>query len=325
VSKSGSKTAKRTSVSVGIFLDVGGRDLNMELVAGEAGLKRRIPEVAIHRPGLALTGFFKHFAEHRIQVLGMAEYAYLSSLEVEERTVRLRRFFERKIPCVIMGRSKRPFPEMIELAEEFKTPVLRSKMITKHLITAATIIMENLSAPRAKAQGTMLEIQGIGVLIEGKPGMGKSETALALIRHGGALVSDDVTALRLDSAGSVLAAAVDVTRFHMEIRGVGIVHVPSLFGVASVRGEKRLELVVTLCKPGECELGGANLYAHGSRDFLGVEIPRVHIPVAPGRDIANVVEAAALDYKLRILGHDAEKELDENLIALLQRGRAGSE
>ncbi|MDP6491165.1 MAG: hypothetical protein QGG69_05295 [Kiritimatiellia bacterium] len=110
MSKSGSKTAKRTSVSVGIFLDVGGRDLNMELVAGEAGLKRRIPEVAIHRPGLALTGFFKHFAEHRIQVLGMAEYAYLSSLEVEERTVRLRRFFERKIPCVIMGRSKRPFP-----------------------------------------------------------------------------------------------------------------------------------------------------------------------------------------------------------------------
>jgi HPr kinase/phosphorylase len=122
-----------------------------------------------------------------------------------------------------------------------------------------------------------------------------------------------------------MAAAVDVTRFHMEIRGVGIVHVPSLFGVASVRGEKRLELVVTLCKPGECEMGGANLYSHGTRTFLGVEIPRVHIPVAPGRDIANVVEAAALDHKLRMLGHDAEKELDENLMALLQRGRAGSE
>ncbi len=325
MSTSEAKSVKRTSVSVGTFLDVGGRDLSVELVAGGKGLKRRIPEVAINRPGLALTGFYKSFPEHRIQVLGMAEYAYLLSLEAEERSMRLRRFFERKMPCVILGRSKRPFPELIELAEEFRTPVLRSKMITKHLITAATIIMENLTAPREKTQGTMLEIQGAGVLIEGKPGMGKSETALALIRRGGALVSDDVTALRLDSAGAVMASAVDVTRFHMEIRGVGIVHVPSLFGVASVRGEKRLELVVTLCKTGECALGAADLYAHGSRTFLGVDIPRVHIPIAPGRDIANVVEAAALDHKLRMLGHNAEKELDENLMALLQRGRNGSE
>jgi HPr kinase/phosphorylase len=255
----------------------------------------------------------------------MAEYSYLQSLAPDERSVRLRQFFARKMPCVILGRSKRPFREIVDLAEEFRTPVLRSKMITKHLINAATIILENLTAPRAKAQGTMLEIQGLGVLIEGKPGMGKSETALALIQRGGALVSDDITALRLDSAGSVLASAVDVTRFHMEIRGVGIVHVPSLFGVASVRGEKRLELVVTLCKFSEMETGNANLYTHGTRRFLGVEIPCVHIPIAPGRDIANVVEAAALDQKLRVLGHDAEKELDENLMALMQRGRNGSE
>ena len=320
-----SKSVPRTSVSVRTFLEVGGRDLGMELVAGKAGLRRHIPEVAINRPGLALTGFYKSFPQHRVQVLGMAEYSYLLSLSAAERAARLRTFFERKIPCLILGRSKRPFPEIIELAEEFRTPVLRSKMITKHLINAATIILENLTAPRAKAQGTMLEIHGIGVLIEGKPGMGKSETALALIRRGGALVSDDITALRLDSAGSVLASPVDVTRFHMEIRGVGIVHVPSLFGVASVRGEKRLELVVSLCKPGELKLGAADLYAHETRSFLGVDIPRVHIPVAPGRDIANVVEAAALDQKLRVLGHDAEKELDENLMALLQRGRNGSE
>lgn len=319
------KKAQRTSVSVRTFLEVGVRDLGMELVAGEAGLRRRIPEITLNRPGLALTGFYKHFPERRIQVLGMAEYAYLSSLTEKARAQRLRAFFERKIPCVILGRSKRPFPEMAELAEAFRTPVLRSNMITKHLINAATIIMENLTAPRMKAQGTMLEFQGIGVLIEGKPGMGKSETALALVQRGGALVSDDITALRLDSAGTVLASAVDVTRFHMEIRGVGIVHVPSLFGVSSVRGEKRLELVVTLCKPGECEMGGTNLYAHGMRQFLGVDVSRVWIPVAPGRDIANVVEAAALDHKLRMLGHDAEKELDENLMALLQRGRNGSE
>ena len=325
MSKQAAGKIARTSVRVGTFFEVGGRDLGMELVAGEAGLNRRIPEVTINRPGLALTGFYSSFPQRRIQVLGLAEYSYLSSLDPALRAERLRAFFARKIPCVILGRSKRPFPEIMELAGEFKTPVFRSNMITKHLINTATIIMENLTAPRGKAQGTMLEIHGIGVLIEGKPGMGKSETALALIRRGGALVSDDVTSLRLDSAGSVLGSPVDVTRFHMEIRGVGIVHVPSLFGVASVRGEKRLELVVTLCKPGEVDLGDADLHSHGVRSLLGVDVPRVHIPVAPGRDIANVVEAAALDQKLRTLGHDAEKELDENLMALLQRGRNGSE
>ncbi len=319
------KDPTRSDVTVRTLLEVGRADLEIELVAGERGLGRRIPEITINRPGLALTGFFEHFAPRRVQVLGWAEYAYLGSLDAGARTERLRQFFQRKLPCVVLARGKRGFPEMTALAEEFRTPLLRTRKVTKHFVNAATIVMENLTAPRLKALGTMLEIQGIGVLIEGKPGMGKSETALALIRRGGALVSDDVTSLRLDSAGSVLGAAVDVTRFHMEIRGVGIVHVPSLFGVASVRGEKKLELVVTLCQPSECEPGGRNLSERGFREFLGVEIPRVFIPVAPGRDIANVVEAAALDQKLRTLGHDAEKELDANLMALLSRGRNGSE
>jgi len=315
----------RTGVTVGTLLEVGRRDLEIELVAGKAGLDRKIAEITINRPGLAMTGFFEHFPHRRLQVLGLAEYAYLSSMTESEQEERLRRFFERRIPCVVLARGKKDFPALVSLAEEFRTPLLRTRKVTKHFVNAATIVMENLTAPRVKAQGTMLEIQGIGVLIEGKPGMGKSETALALIRRGGALVSDDVTSLRLDSAGSVLGAAVDVTRFHMEIRGVGIVHVPSLFGVASVRGEKKLELVVTLCDPSECEPGGRNFSERGMRSFLGVAVPRVFIPVAPSRDIANVVEAAALDQKLRTLGHDAEKELDANLMALLSRGRDGSE
>ena len=314
-----------TPVDVGTFLEVGGKDLKMELVAGKAGLGRRISERSINRPGLAMSGFFEHFPHRRIQVLGLAEHAYLASLPAEERVQRLRAFFKHKIPCAVLTRGKRSPPEISDLAEACRIPLLRSRMITKHFVNAATIVMENLTAPRMKAQGTMLEIQGIGVLIEGKAGMGKSETALALIQRGGALVSDDITALRLDSAGAIIAAAVDVTRYHMEIRGVGIVHVPSLFGVSSVRGEKKLELVVTLCQPGECEVGAENVYARSTRAFMGAEIPRVFIPVAPGRDIANVVEAAALDQKLRMLGHDAEKELDANLIAMISGGRNGSE
>lgn len=313
------------SVPVVSFLETGRKTLKMELTAGATGLNHHITEAAINRPGLALTGFFQYFAHRRIQVLGLAENTYLASLSEEERENRLRKFFEKKIPCVVMARNRKIFPEMTKLAEEFRVPVLKTKMITKHFINAATIIMENLMAPRITAQGTMVEIMGIGVLIEGKPGMGKSEIALGLIKRGYALVSDDVTTLRLDSAGSVIGSPVDVTRYHMEIRGLGIIHVPSLFGVTSVREEKRLDLVVTLCEPGtedEEDKGGG---LKRTRKLLGVHIPWVFIPVAPGRDLANVVETAALDQKLRRLGHDAVKELDEKLMALMSGGNDASE
>jgi HPr kinase/phosphorylase len=204
-------------------------------------------------------------------------------------------------------------------------PVLRTKMITKHFVNAATILMENLMAPRTNLQGTMVEIMGIGVLLEGRPGMGKSELALGLIRKGAALVADDITALRVDSAGAVLGSAMGVTRYHLEIRGLGIIHVPSLFGVASVRGEKKLDLVVTLCEPRDFEQEDRSGHSRRTRAILGVSVPQVLIPVTPGKDLANVVEAAALDQKLRELGHDAAKELDATLIAKMTGGQIGSE
>ena len=318
-------SSQRNTVRVADFLETAGDSLKVHLVAGESGLRRSIIEPTISRPGLALTGFFKHFAYKRIQVIGMAEHAYLTSLSDEERRHRLNDFFASRVPCVVVSRNKRVFHELHELAEEFKVPVLQTAMVTKHFINAATIIMENMRAPTMKVQGTMVEILGVGVLLEGKAGMGKSETALGLIKKGYALVSDDITSFRLDSAGSVLGSPVSVTRYHMEIRGLGIIHVPSLFGVSAVRGEKVLDLVVSLREPGEDEdyRGGG---ARQTRAILGKEFPCVSIPVAPGRDIVNVVETAALDQKLRRLGHDAAKELDEKLMrVMLQGGKDGSE
>jgi HPr kinase/phosphorylase len=258
-------------------------------------------------------------------VIGLAEYAYLLSMTEPDRLRRLRDFFASNIPCVVVTRAKKVFPEIEELAKEFGVPVLRTKMVTKHFVNAATIIMENLMAPRMTIQGTMIEILGIGVLLEGKPGMGKSETALGLIKKGHALVSDDITALRLDSAGSIIASPLEATRYHMEIRGVGIIHVPSLFGVASVREEKRLDLVVSLCHPGTKDEENRGGEVKTTRTLLGVEVPQIYLPVAPGRDLANVVETAALDERLRRLGHDAAKELDEKLMTLLSKGMDGSE
>jgi len=318
-------SAKAVKVTAGTFLETGKSPLVMELAGGTKGLDNHIIEATLNRPGLALSGFFEHFAYKRIQVIGLAEYAYLSSMSNVDRAERLRAFFASKIPCVVLTRGKAVFPEIGELAEEFSVPVFKTRMVTKHFVNAATIIMENLMAPRMTIQGTMIEILGIGVLIEGRPGMGKSETALGLIKKGHALVSDDVTALRIDSAGAVIAAPLEVTRYHMEIRGLGIIHVPSLFGVASVREEKRLDLVVTLCPPGTKDEENRGGEIKTVRAILGVNVPQIFIPVAPGRDLTNVIEAAALDQRLRRLGHDAAKELDEKLMALMNKGLDGSE
>lgn len=313
---------KRPRVTVGDFIEASKSAMNLKLVAGEAGLKRRINEAAVNRPGLALTGFYKYFANRRIQVIGLAEISYLASVSKAIRSKYLRKFFGQKLPCVVFTRGKQVPPEVIKLANEFGVPVLRTPVITKDFVNATTIVMENLSAPRSKIQGTMMEIMGIGVLIDGAPGVGKSDTALALIRKGNALVSDDVTSVRVDSAGSIIASPVSITRYHMEIRGLGIIHVPSLFGVSSVRNEKKLDVVITLCS----EAQRAKEFRGGEEfpvvDILGIDVPHIIIAVIPGRDIANIVEAATLDLKLKRLGHDAEKELDEKLVRIMTGGQA---
>ncbi len=321
----GKTVDRRRSITVADFLKAGGDRLKLEVLGGKAGLSRPIGEAAINRPGLGLAGFFKHFPEQRIQVMGLAEHAYLVSLGAEERTRRSEELFARKVPCVVFTRGKRVPPEIVAMADKHRITVLKTPLITKHFINAATIIMENLRAPRQKVQGTMVEIMGLGVMLEGRSGLGKSDTALALVRRGHSLVSDDITALRRDTSGSLIASPVKVTQYHMEIRGLGIIHVPSLFGVASVREEKKLDLVVTLSARGKEGDGDALPNSSRTRTFLGVDIPQVFVTVEPGRDIANVVETAALNMKLRRLGHDAEKELDERLMALLSEGRDASE
>jgi len=227
------------------LLDNGAERLSLELVWGEGLLDRTIEEKAINRPGLALTGFFQYFAQRRLQVFGLAEFTYLKSLSTEDRETRLREMFEKDVPAVIISRNRNPLPELRALAEEYKTPLFRTTMITSHFINECTLVLEELTAPRERVQGTMLEIMGIGVLLQGPAGIGKSETALSLIGRGYSLVADDVTEM-VRTGGRVMAFANELTRYHMEIRGVGIVHVPSLFGVAAIRRDAMLDIVINL-------------------------------------------------------------------------------
>ncbi len=313
------------SLTVRQFLEAGRVVLELDVFQGGEHLDRAVPEPAINRPGLALAGFLRYFAHRRIQVIGLAELTYLKGLSPEERVARIRAFFEAEIPCLVFARSIRPVREIRQMAREFRVPILRSQLITGRFVQLAAVLIEDLTAPRQRYQGTMVDIMGIGVIIEGPPGVGKSETALGLVARGHSLVADDLVELRRSSLGEVFGTASDITRFHMEIRGLGIIHVPSLYGVTSVRREKRLDMIVRLERalgPEEEERTGLD---QGSRDVLGVPIPFFRIPVVAGRDISLIVEAAALNFRLRQLGHDAAKELDQRIMERLgaERIRSG--
>ncbi|MDD5677307.1 MAG: HPr(Ser) kinase/phosphatase [Kiritimatiellae bacterium] len=307
------------AITINEFFKSASGKTSLELIAGNRGMDRIIHEPAIHRPGLALAGFFQHFACRRVQVIGMAEHDYLASLSRARRYAALRGLFNHHIPCLVICRNRKPCPEIIAISRACRVPVFRSPMITGTFINTATVIMENLFAPTLTVQGTMIDIMGIGVLIEGCPGIGKSEAALALIVRGYSLVADDFVILRRHDDRTIVAASAPVTRYHMELRGLGIIHVPSLFGVASVRDEKTLDLIVTLRKVNELEDQGLGMVP-ASRNVLGVELPHVTIPVAPGRELANIIEVASMNEKLKRLGHDAAKELDEKLMAVLAKG-----
>ena len=296
--------------------------LNVTFEAGEQYLDNVIHEGSLNRPGLALAGFTQYFAQRRIQVLGLAELTYLKSLEERARRQRITTFFSSGIPCVAITRNRHASADMKELAETYKVPLMRSPMITMRFINQGTVILEDLLSPQTRVHGTMVDIMGIGVLIEGEPGIGKSETALALIERGHSLVADDVTILQRSSTAEIMAKPVDVTRYHMEIRGLGIIHVPSLFGVASMRNSKRLDLIIRLIRPEPgYEMDRTGLQPK-TRDVFGESIPFITLPVGLGRDIAHVVEVAALNQKLKQLGHDAAKELDERLMQMLEeKGR----
>jgi len=312
------KGKRKTAVTVKDFVDAAKEKTSLEMVTGELGLDRVIHESAINRPGLALAGFLKHFAFRRIQVLGMAEMEFLTSRPPQKRQEILRNLFQHHIPCIVICRNRKIHPEIIELARHFKTAVLRTPMITGNFVNTATLFMESLMAPSVTIQGTVVDIKGIGVMIEGKPGIGKSEAALVLVIRGYSLVADDLTILHQIDQRTIVATSAPITRYYLEIRGLGIIHIPSIFGVAAVRNEKNLDLIVTLKHFdgfASEEIDNSDL----KRDILGVQIPNLVIPVAPGRDLATLIEVAAHNETLKRLGHDATKELDEKIKEVLSK------
>jgi len=314
------KIADTPKITVADFFDAGSELLEMEWEANaENAVGREITEVALNRPGLALAGFLRYFANRRIQVLGLAEMTYLRSLSPEERLTRFEALG--RVPAVVMSRGRRLPAYARKAIAKLRIPVMRTHLVTGHFMNAATVLMQNMTSPRIRVAGTMVEINGVGVLLEGMPGIGKSEVALALIKRGHSLVADDTTILTRDSTGTIQGSAVEITREHMEIRGLGIIHVPRLFGVASMRSTMRLDVIIRIQKSlsGEDDIDRTGLDTQ-FRNVLSIDIPLITIPVAAGRDLTNVVEVAALNQRLKRMGHDSARELDERLkMALAQK------
>jgi HPr kinase/phosphorylase len=304
----------RSKVTVAQFLNEGAKKLSLSLVAGNGGLEREIPQPMSYRPGLALTGFLQHFANGRIQLIGLVEYEYLLSLPAETRLARLEALFALKIPCMVFARGQEVFPEAAKLAEQYGVPLMRTPIETKDFIHLSTFVLEDLLSPRVRMHGTMMEVAGVGIFIEGEAGIGKSETALGLIKHGYALVADDLTAFRIDTDGHLMGSACVSTRNYMEVRGIGILDVPAIFGIAALRGEKQVDLVITLKRQSkeldELDRTGEDAM---SRVILGIKVPQRVISVAPGRDLVSLVEIAACQYKYKQGGGDAVRDLDAQI------------
>ena len=301
--------------SVDDFYTAGRETLALTIVAGGGRLDRRIEEPIVNRPGLALTGFYERFAPGRLQLIGKGEMAYLKSLSPAVRLERLRALADRDAFLFIYTNGQKPGATEIALAEERDVIVMTSPLKTRVFANLCTFLLERLAAPSTTIYGTMVEVFGLGVLFEGDPGLGKSETALGLIKRGSALIADDLTCIRKDVASNLLyGSASESTEGYMEIRGIGIMNVPRLFGIAAVRGEKRLQLIITFKHlkevRGEIDRIGQT---RRTKTVLGVNVPNIIIPVSEGRDLVNLVETAALQQKLRLSGEDPVGALSERL------------
>jgi HPr kinase/phosphorylase len=301
------------SISNETFFESHAAALGLTLLGEKVGFERPISEPAINRPGLALAGFFSYFAWKRVQVLGNSELSYLRKLPEPMRIDRFRRMCDRDIPCIVVARGSTLEPALMAVAHEHGIPVFGTSQVTMNFLNAATIRLEHDFAPSVTLHGCMVDMRGVGVLIMGKSGSGKSETAIGLLERGASLVADDMVRVKY-VGGELTASSPDLSRGYMEIRGIGIINVANLYGLASIRPEKRLDLVVTL-KP-HADLNEVDRLGMQQKTYeiLGQQVSHVEIPVAPGRDTARMVTIAALDQQLRRLGYNMADEFNQRLL-----------
>lgn len=292
--------------------------LELMCIAGKNGLDNIIKTENINRPGLALGGYFDYFANERVQVFGVGEAMFLKNSKYEDEENNVRTFMDYKMPCIFFSNSNVPPDYFLKAADERKIPILISKKSSDYLVSKLFQILSDVFAARKRISGVLVEVFGIGILLKGQSGIGKSEITLELIERGHRLVADDNIDLKVVQGKMVIGQGGDIVSHHMEIQGIGIIDVQRLFGVGAIRDKKNVQLVIELENfdhKHEYDRIGLD---EQSIELLGIKIPYLLIPVMPGRNIPIIIETAAMDQRLKILGINSAREFNKSLIRHLE-------
>ena len=314
------ETPEQASVGITIedLVRLHGQRLLLELLAGKAGTWRRIFSAEPHRPSLPLTGFVDLYTFDRAQVLGNTELLYLRQMDPKSRYEALYIIFQFVLPCVIITNAYEVFPELIQLAEEREIPLLRTSLSTARFVHHYVAALDFDFAPQTTVHGTLVDVYGVGLLLTGRSGIGKSEIALDLVERGHRLVADDVVHLRRQRR-VLMAEANRLLGFNIEVRGIGILDVERLFGIRAIRARKRVEVQVLLTP-----WDGAEDYERTGLDdersaILGVEIPLVRLPIFPGKNVTVICETIAMNHLLKVRGYNAAEVLSNRLTSELNK------
>ncbi len=296
-------------VTQSVMLDKFAYDLKLEIVYTGRGVVT-LSSMSVERPGLQLAGgFFDYFDSRRVIMLGLSEYEYLRTFTPEERKAKISSLLEHgELPCIILSRDLPALPELVETAKQFSCPIFRSPKITTDLMSDLYIYLNRLLAPSVTEHGVLMEVFGVGILLTGKSGVGKSETAMELIKRGHRLIADDNVIIK-EIANELYGTAPEIIRYFMELRGIGIINVKSMYGSGSVLDEKKIQLIIQL----ENWQQGKDYDRIGDEtstaSYFGINVPKLTIPVSPGRNLAIIIEVAARNFRLKSMGYDASEEL----------------
>lgn len=293
------------------------REMELTVLSPSSATEWDVRSAELNRPGLQFVGYFDFFAHERPQVIGKVEMAYLDSLSDEVRVERLQHFFAYDMPCIIICRGMRPPEELLTMAKEHDVPVLATEMVTTKFFMRAINYLGRELAPRSTLHGVLVDVYGVGVLITGESGVGKSETALELVKRGHQLVADDVVDICRVNDNRLVGQSPENIRHFMEIRGIGIIDIRAMYGVSAVMTNRSIDMVIHL-EPWKEKKSYDRLGL--SEDFttiMDVKVPQIVLPVRPGRNLAIIVEVAARNFSLKQMGYSAAKELDRRLTEMM--------
>ncbi len=286
----------------------------LTLMAGRKGLKRKISHPQVQKMGLALTGFVEFVNRERIQVMGKTEMVYLSTLRPDVQQDVIQRICRLDIACIVVTRGLETPQELLDEADRQEIPLFRTDLLTTEFMDRVSKFLEWKLAPTTSIHGVLIDVFGVGVLILGKSGIGKSECALDLILRGHRLVADDMVFIQKRGTSSLLGSGFEVIQHHMEIRGLGIINIRSLFGVEAIRERKKIELVVELLVWEAYQEYDRLGFEEEKYTVLEVELPMLRVPVTPGRNLTTIIEVAARNHLLKMMGYDSALEFEKKLL-----------